>query len=260
MYYKEFIRPASLEEAWSLYQKKSTVILAGTMWSKMSRRTLLKGLDLSELGLDYIEETPSDFRIGAYTTLREAELHPGLNAYTHGAMQDTVRHIVGVQFRNTATIGGSIWGRFGFSDLLTLFLALDCTVCLYRKGELSLAEFLKLPRTERDILTEIRIPRKADDVVYLSQRNQSVDFPVLNVVLARCGSSFTACVGARPMPAAAVRIPSFCLETQSPPEAAASYVQEQIAFGSNMRSRAEYRKIICGVLVKRGMETLLDRC
>ncbi|MFR6443921.1 MAG: hypothetical protein ACLUPB_15335 [Agathobacter rectalis] len=29
-----------------------------------------------------------------------------------------------MQFRNVATVGGSIWGRFGFSDVMTIFRAL----------------------------------------------------------------------------------------------------------------------------------------
>ena len=41
------------------------------------------------------------------------------SAYTAGAVREAVRHIVGVQFRNCATVGGSIYGRFGFSDVLT---------------------------------------------------------------------------------------------------------------------------------------------
>lgn len=44
---------------------------------------------------------------------------------TGGAVRESLRHIVGVQFRNLATVGGSIFGRFGFSDVLTMFLALD---------------------------------------------------------------------------------------------------------------------------------------
>ena len=62
-------------------------------------------------------------------------------------MREAVRSIVGVQFRNLATVGGSIWGRFGFSDVLTLFLALDTRVLLYRAGEISLREFAGMKRT-----------------------------------------------------------------------------------------------------------------
>ena len=36
-------------------------------------------------------------------------MHAGLNAYTSGAVANAVKDIVGVQFRNMATVGGSIW-------------------------------------------------------------------------------------------------------------------------------------------------------
>ncbi len=43
------------------------------------------------------------------TSLRALEVHEGLNAYTGGAVKESLRHIVGVQFRNCATVGGSLW-------------------------------------------------------------------------------------------------------------------------------------------------------
>ena len=102
------------------------------LWLKMQNRTVQTVIDLSDLGLSGIEETEEEYRIGAMTSLRELELHKGLDAMTGGAVRESLRHIVGVQFRNLATVGGSIFGRFGFSDVLTMFLALipgwSCTM------------------------------------------------------------------------------------------------------------------------------------
>ena len=75
------------------------------------------------------------------TPLHALETHKKLNAYTNSAIRESVRHIVGVQFRNCATVGGSIFGRFGFSDVLTMFLALDTWVELYNGGTIPLAQF-----------------------------------------------------------------------------------------------------------------------
>ena len=98
------------------------------LWMKMARNTVGTAIDLCRLGLDAIEETEEAFSIGAMVALRQLETHPGLNAYTCGAAARAVQDIIGVQFRNMATVGGSIWGRFGFSDVLTLFLAMDSYV------------------------------------------------------------------------------------------------------------------------------------
>ena len=122
---REYVLPKTLEEAYQLNQKKQNRIIAGNMWLRFSSGSFGQLIDLSDLGLNTIRQTETEFIIGAMVPLRELEKHPELNAYTGNAIQDCVQDIVGTQFRNSATIGGSIWGRFGFSDILTCFLAMD---------------------------------------------------------------------------------------------------------------------------------------
>ena len=112
---REYKRAESLEEAWQLNQKRPNRVLGGMIWLKMENINVGTAIDLSGLGLDTIEETDEGFSIGAMVTLRQIELHPGLAAYTDGAVRESVRHIVGVQLRNLATVGGSLYSRFGFS-------------------------------------------------------------------------------------------------------------------------------------------------
>ena len=61
------------------------------IWLKMSRGNVGTAIDISGLGLDQIEETEDAFEIGAMVTLRQLEEHPGLAAYTDGAMRESVR-------------------------------------------------------------------------------------------------------------------------------------------------------------------------
>ena len=132
-----YVKPESLEEAYELNQKRANRILGGMMWMRLGSGRVQTAIDLSGMGLDQIEESEEEFKIGCMCTLRQLELHKGINQYTDGAVRECVRHIVGVQFRNQATVGGSIFGRFGFSDVLTCFLAMDCYVELYRSESLS---------------------------------------------------------------------------------------------------------------------------
>ena len=111
---QKYIRAKSLEEAWQLNQNKRNRIISGMLWAKMGSGSVNTAIDLCDLGLGQIEETADEIRIGASVTLRQIEQHEGLNAYTCGAVKSAVKDIVGVQFRNMATVGGSIWGRFGF--------------------------------------------------------------------------------------------------------------------------------------------------
>ena len=182
---REYARPATLEEAWQLNQKKPNRVLGGMLWLKMEKINVGTAIDLSALGLDTIEETDTEILIGAMATLRDLETNAALNAYTAGAVREAVRHIVGVQFRNCATVGGSIYGRFGFSDVLTLFLALDCEVELYRAGRMPLAQFAAMPY-DRDILTHICLRKTPGlKVQYQSVRATQTDFPILTCAAAR---------------------------------------------------------------------------
>ena len=159
---REYKRAESLEEAWQLNQKKANRILGGMIWLKMETINVGTAIDLSGLGLDTIEETDVGFSIGAMVTLRQLETHPGLEAFTHGAVREALRHIVGVQLRNLATVGGSIYSRFGFSDVLTLFLAMDCSVELYRGGIVPLREYAERPY-DRDIVVRLLVRKEAAD-------------------------------------------------------------------------------------------------
>ncbi len=277
-YYNQYVRAQSLDEAYELYQKKPNFVLGGMLWLKMKNKTLGTAIDLCDLGLDQIDEDENEFRIGAYATLRQIETHEALNAYTHVAIAESVRHIVGVQFRNVATVGGSIWGRFGFSDVMTIFRALGAKVQLHKAGIMDLDEFAALPRTTRDVLVSVIVPKNAKGVVYLSQRNQSTDFPVLTCAVANRSGRYVAVIGASPYMAEPVWDEDGILdgiadaktdgnaaltdnsETNAKIDKFAEYVAEHIRFGSNIRAGAEYREIICRVLTRRAVTQSLDIC
>ena len=97
---QKYVKAQSLEEAWKLNQGKKNRILGGMLWMRLGNGTISTAIDLCDLGLDTIEETDEEFSIGARVTLRELEQHVGLNTYTHDAVKNAVKDIVGVQFRN----------------------------------------------------------------------------------------------------------------------------------------------------------------
>lgn len=251
---REYARPATLEEAWQLNQKKPNRVLGGMLWLKMEKINVGTAIDLSGLGLDTIEETDEGFSIGAMVTLRQLELHPGLAAYTDGAVRESVRHIVGVQLRNLATVGGSIYSRFGFSDVLTMFLALNASVELYKGGVVPLAEYAQRPY-DRDILVRVLVPKENARFVYQSVRNSQTDFPVLTCAAAKMADgSIRAAIGARPGKAVLYTAAPEAGETAE--EFAARFAAEvkaDIKTESNLRGGAEYRRHLAGVLTKRAV-------
>ena len=251
---REYKRAESLEEAWQLNQKRPNRVLGGMIWLKMENINVGTAIDLSGLGLDTIEETDEGFSIGAMVTLRQLELHPGLAAYTDGAVRESVRHIVGVQLRNLATVGGSIYSRFGFSDVLTMFLALNASVELYKGGVVPLAEYAQRPY-DRDILVRVLVPKENARFVYQSVRNSQTDFPVLTCAAAKLADgSIRAAIGARPGKAVLYTAAPEAGETAEKFAARfAAEVKADIKTESNLRGGAEYRRHLASVLTKRAV-------
>ena len=228
------------------------------LWLRLGSSMVDTAIDLSDLGLNTIEEDETQFSIGAMTTLRDLELHKGLNDYSYNAVANAVRDIVGVQFRNMATVGGSIWGRVGFSDVLTVFLALDTYVELYKGGIVPLEQFAQTEK-DNDILVRLIVKKKPCKAVYTSMRIQRTDFPVLACAVSLVDGEYRAVLGARPATAMIVRDDDGLLADGVNPDSAAAfarYTAEKVPTGSNIRGSAAYRTHLVKVLVQRALTEL----
>lgn len=254
---QNYVKAESLQQAYELNQNKRNRILGGMLWLKMSDITVPTAIDLSGLGLDTIEETDEEFSIGAMVSLRQLEQHSGLNSYTQNTVEKAVRDIVGVQFRNMATVGGSIFGRFGFSDVLTAFLAFDSYVELYKGGVVPLETFVNMEK-DRDILVRVLVKKQPGCFAYQTMRNSKTDFPVLACAAVRMGEEYRVVIGARPARAMVVRDSEGLLAdgiTEETAQAFAEYAAKNVPTGSNIRGSAAYRTHLVRVLTQR---TLLE--
>lgn len=249
---QNYVRAQSLQQAYDLCQNRRNRIVAGMLWLRQTGGSVNTAVDLCDLGLDTIEETDDAFVIGAMTPLRKLELHPGFAAYTGGAAARALGDIVGVQFRNLATVGGSVYGRFGFSDVLTLLLALDTEVELYGAGRMPLAQFAELPQTTRDLLVRIYIKKTPGAVAYRAVRIARTDFPVLTCAASRLDGKVRLCVGARPGKAMVLDLTDAAGGlTPDTVRQLAEQAEKQIPTGSNSRGSAAYRSHLVRGLAER---------
>ena len=253
---REYRKVASLEEAYELNQKKNNKIIAGGVWLKLGEQKIATAIDLSGLSLHEITETDLEFVIGCMTTLRDLEQHPAFDTYTNGAVKESLRHIVGVQFRNCATVGGSIFGRFGFSDVLTLFLAMDTEVELFQKGCVPLKEFIDMPY-DNDILIALHVKKKPIRICCQSRRNTATDFPLLACAVSEYDGMLHVAIGARPVRAALFEQKPEEYQNKTEEEAGKAIAAE-FTYGSNRRAQADYRQHLAAVLVKRALLSIKE--
>lgn len=244
---QQYVKATSLQQALELNQKRSSTILGGGCWMRLGKKNYATLIDLSGLGLDTIEETPEEIVLGAMVTLRQLETSPVLAAAFGPLFARMTEHIVGVQFRNCATLGGSVVSRFGFSDIITGLLALDCEVELVQKGRVSLADYVQMPY-DRDVLARVILKKNGRRAWYESFRNTETDLPVLNCAVSCLNGSARVVVGARPARAVMQEF------GQMPSEQQLQEMLDKTEFGSNMRAGAEYRRQLAGVLCRRAIE------
>lgn len=249
-----YVKVKDLEEAWQLNQKRRNKIVGGMLWLKMSKLNYNTIIDMSDLGLEGVEESDDVFVIGCMTSLRELECHKGLNAYTNGAVKEALAPIVGVQFRNLATLGGSLFSRAGFSDVLTLFTAMDSYVELYKGGIIPLSQFVNR-KMDNDILVSLIIKKAPAKYSYQSVRKATSDFAVLNCAAELKDGNIKTVFGARPGRAVIFEeeynAGANAEELNDLAEKFAERAKEAVETGTNVKGSAEYRKHLVGVFAKR---------
>ncbi len=254
-------QPQNIAEAAELLTEYQDItVLGGCGFLKMGNRRITTALDLSLCSLAEISETEQFIELGAMVTLRDVEVNPALNQSFDAVLPKAVAHILGVQFRRCATLGASVYSKYGFSDILPALLALDTEVELLRGGRLPLVDFLAKPLS-RDVLIKIKINKDSRRAAYQNLRNAGADFPILNAAVSRHGKQWTVIVGARPARAEiAVQASQLLSEMAADSidiDKVADTTAAELTFGSNNKASADYRRAMCQVLVKRAIGEVL---
>jgi CO/xanthine dehydrogenase FAD-binding subunit len=182
-----YVRAASFEEAYNALQETKAKIVGGGLFIRLQKSTSTL-IDIQDLKLDYIN-IDSSVEIGAMTCLRALEVSD-----VPKVLVDSVKQISGVGVRNVATIGGSVMGRYPFSDINVALLALNAELEFYKSGRISFREFNEKGMKEKDILKSIHfeLPKFSSMKYY---KRVYTDFSLVNVAVV----NHDVVVGARPM-------------------------------------------------------------
>lgn len=259
---ENIVFPESLDEALTtLREIPGSVVLGGCGYLRLGSRNIGTAIDLSRLGLDTITESATNIEIGAMVSLRDLETNTITAAFAGGVIAKSVENIVGIQLRKCVTLGGSVAGRYPFSDPITALLALDTELVFQGHGRISLQEYLD-GKGLRDILVKIIIPKKNWHAVFTSVRKSATDYAVLNCAVAKNGDEYRVVLGSRPSRAVRVTSAEKYLAgkgvTAEMAGDAGQIVADNVQFGDNPRGSGEYRKKICPVLVKRALLEVLN--
>lgn len=255
--FSKFYIASNLQEAYDeLLKNKKNIILGGTSYLRMENNSYNTAIDLSNLALDYIKEENEFVHIGAMTSFRAIETSPIINSLFSGVLSNSVKDIIGVQFRNNVTVGATVFSKYGFSDLIPALLSMETTVVLFKEGEISLEEYLKREGRTRDILVEIKIKKAIGKGSFQSVRKSKTDYAITNTAVTKSESGFRIAVGVRPGRAVLAYKAMEILNSNEISQELIDRAYEaldEIKYSSNMRGSGEYRSAISKVLVKKAI-------
>ena len=248
---KSFQRASSLEEAYKLVKESPrNKIVAGGLWLKKGGAEVDTLIDLSLLGLDKIEDKKDYVEVGAMVTQREFEL----SKLVPEMAREAVKSIMGPGFRNVATVGGSVYGKYGFSDVVTGLLGYKVDLVFYPEAVISLLDYVKKPGFYNGILTHVRIYKEDLKAFFKKVEITALDYPILNVAVTK-GKEYRVVVGSRPLVALRCEEAEVYLNGGGKDFVkAAEIAVEELNFGDSIATKGGYRKQLALTYVRRGLE------
>ena len=255
---KEYIVPKTLKEAYDeLIEDKGNKIIGGGAWLKISVKNVNKLISLDNFNLDYIREANSFVEIGAMSTLRTVETNSAVKSLASGILSQAINSIMGITIRNLATIGGSVMGKFAFSDILGVLLVLDCKLEFYMLGEISIYDYMEMKKIPNDILLNIKISKTQSKGYFKKVSKTHLDFSMLNLAIVK-SDVYKIAVGSRPLaPDLAVNTANFLNSQVHIDEEvikqALEIALEEVKLSSNLRAQEDYRRVLMSTYLKRGI-------
>lgn len=252
----EYYRASSLEDAYQkLLESPKNAILAGGLWMKKMGQSYDSLIDVSKLGLDKISETKEEVVVGSMVTQRDFENSKVVSFLYAGAPAFAIREVMGVNFRNLATIGGSIMGRYPFSDVITGLLPYDVELEFYPEQRMSLEEYLGYKGKLNAILVAVHIKKSEGKGFFKKVKTTALDFPIVNIAVSKVKGEYRVVVGARPMVAArSYKAMEYLNNGGKDFVHAAELAVEELSFMDNKDASKEYRVDLAKVYVRRGLE------
>ena len=183
----EYFRPQSLEETISLLLRPfpETIPLGGGIKISRGVDRPIAVVDLQKLGMDQIQISENQLKIGAMVTLQKLFD----NIHTPQGLKEAIQKEVNFNLRQTASIAGTIVCSDGLSPLACVLLALSAKIKVEPGGGLiEIEKYLESDRGKYSkLITNIIIPKNLP-VKFSSIGRSPSDKPMICVSSANLGN------------------------------------------------------------------------
>jgi len=264
----DYARPSSLDEAHALLRKcgkTARIIGGGIDLARFLPADVTTLIDISKLGLSYVEERPVAIAIGAATTFAQLLGDRTISRVLGGVIGQMLRKVGSPLLRNLATVGGTIVSAHSWSDVIPLFIALNAQVVLHDKeaepiplSDLYASRALLTGSIVREVV--IPVPSAGCAAAFQKFGRTELDIALVNCACAveiHSGKCATARIAVGGTPYLATRLPeaenallgaALSLETI---DKAARVARNTTVVADDRRASADYRRQLIYVLIKR---------
>ncbi len=271
---KDYVRPTTVAETIKLLVDsglKARLIAGGTdlLVEKDPETEIV--IDVADLGLNYIKTDSRGIKIGAATTFAVLGTSPALSKSPYNILAKAAQLMGTPQIRNMATIGGNICSAVPSADSPPALLALAATLVITGPtGErtIDIADFFldaKMNALNRgELVVEIQLPTlpaRTSATFVKKGRLAAADLAVVNGAISLTRTTGGLCDDVRIALGAVAPIPlrarkaEAMLRGKKPNEdllrKVADCTASEIKPISDIRSSAEYRRVLSRVLVER---------
>ena len=277
-----YLRPVGVAEAVKLlaeYAEKAQLIAGGTDVLVERDPQVEVLIDITGVGLDYIDSDGQGVKIGAASIFADIAVSPALCKSPYDILAEAARQMGTPQVRNLATIGGNICSAVPSADSAPALLALDATLGIIGPtGErsMSIANFFQDVRKNAldrgELLTEIQLPMfpAHTGVAFIKKgRVATGDLAIVNIAVRITMATDNTCEEVRialgavaPTPLRVKQAEAMLQGQQLQDEVigkVAAQAAREIKPISDVRSSAEYRRTLSRVLVERAIKEVVAK-
>jgi len=279
----EYLAPKTVEEAIELlskYGEEAKVLAGGTDLLVRMKQGVLRPKYLISINgikeLNYIEDRGDHVAIGAATKLRALE-KSSLIKELFPALYEAVRSMAGVQIRNMGTIGGNLCNASPAADTAPPLLVFEAEVVIAGpngRRVVPITQFFTGPgktvMARNELLVEVRIPKpvKPTGSAFIKIARVAMDLAKVNIAVAlrmngKVVEDVKVALGSvAPTPMRAYKTEEFLKGKELTEDVmweAAKIVRTEVKPITDIRSTAEYRREVSGVILVDALKKAMER-
>ncbi len=279
----KYLAPRTVKEAIELlskYGEEAKVLAGGTDLLVRMKQGVLRPKYLISINrikeLSYIEDRGDHVAIGAATKLRALE-RSDLIKELFPALHEAVESMAGVQIRNMGTIGGNLCNASPAADTAPPLLVFEAEVVIAGpngRRVVPITQFFTGPgktvMARNELLVEVRVPKpvKPTGSAFIKIARVAMDLAKVNIAVAlRMNGNVVEDVkvalgSVAPTPMRAYRTEEFLKGKELTEDVmweAAKIVRTEVKPITDIRSTAEYRREVSGVILVDALKKAIDR-